>query len=86
METQVNLFRVLPRRVLQQHDLLRKNLRLILVVVHFADHKNRIAGLEEFFEPVEVFVEAKDLDEATSLAARIPSAKKGTVEVRPLAE
>ncbi|HEX5835046.1 MAG TPA: YciI family protein [Pyrinomonadaceae bacterium] len=31
-------------------------------------------------------VEAKDLDEATSIAARIPSARTGTVEVRPLAE
>ena len=31
-------------------------------------------------------VEAKDLDEATEIAARIPSARTGTVEVRPLAE
>lgn len=31
-------------------------------------------------------IEAKDLDEATSIAARIPSAKTGTVEVRPLME
>ena len=31
-------------------------------------------------------VEAKDLDEATALAARIPSARFGTVEVRPLVE
>ena len=31
-------------------------------------------------------IEAKDLDEATSIAARIPSAKTGTIEVRPLAE
>ena len=31
-------------------------------------------------------VEAKDLDEATSIAARIPSAKFGTIEVRPLVE
>ncbi len=31
-------------------------------------------------------VEAKDLDEAISLAARLPSARMGTIEVRPLAE
>lgn len=31
-------------------------------------------------------IEAKDLDEATRIAARIPSAKYGTVEVRPLVE
>ena len=31
-------------------------------------------------------IEAKDLDEATSIAARIPSARTGTVEVRPLME
>jgi hypothetical protein len=30
-------------------------------------------------------VEAKDLDEAISLAARLPSARMGTIEVRPLA-
>jgi len=29
-------------------------------------------------------VEAKDLDEALGLAARIPSARFGTIEVRPL--
>ena len=31
-------------------------------------------------------IEAKDLDEATAIAARIPSAKTGTIEVRPLVE
>jgi len=31
-------------------------------------------------------IEAQDLDEATSIAARIPSAKTGTVEIRPLVE
>ena len=29
-------------------------------------------------------VEAKDLDEAITLAARLPSARMGTIEVRPL--
>ena len=31
-------------------------------------------------------IEAKDLDEATSIAARIPSARTGSIEVRPLVE
>jgi hypothetical protein len=31
-------------------------------------------------------VDAKDLDEALSIASRIPGAKKGTVEVRPVLE
>ena len=31
-------------------------------------------------------VEAKNLDEATSIAARIPSARTGSIEVRPLVE
>ena len=31
-------------------------------------------------------IEAQNLDEATSIAARIPSAKDGTIEVRPLVE
>ncbi len=31
-------------------------------------------------------IEAKDLDEALGIAARIPSAREGTIEVRPLVE
>jgi hypothetical protein len=31
-------------------------------------------------------IEARDLDEATSIAAKIPSARTGTIEVRPLVE
>ena len=31
-------------------------------------------------------IEAENLDEATKIAARIPSAKTGTIEIRPLAE
>jgi hypothetical protein len=31
-------------------------------------------------------IEAKDLDEATSIAARIPCARRGSIEVRPLVE
>lgn len=31
-------------------------------------------------------IDAKDLDEAIAIASRIPSAKKGTVEIRPIFE
>ena len=31
-------------------------------------------------------IEAENLDEATSIAGRIPSARTGTIEVRPLVE
>ncbi len=31
-------------------------------------------------------IEAKDLDEATRIAARVPSARYGTIEVRPVVE
>lgn len=31
-------------------------------------------------------IEAKDLDEAMGIAARIPGARKGTVEIRPVIE
>ena len=31
-------------------------------------------------------IEAKDLDEAISIASRIPGARKGTVEIRPVME
>jgi hypothetical protein len=31
-------------------------------------------------------IQAKDLDEATAIAARIPSARFGTIEIRPLVE
>ena len=44
----------------------------------FAETHEQLAG---YF-----LVEAKDLDEATGIAARIPSARTGTVEVRPLVE
>jgi hypothetical protein len=31
-------------------------------------------------------IEARDLDEAIGIAARIPGARKGTVEVRPVVD
>src|SRR5882672_6617033 len=42
----------------------------------FAETKEQLAG---YF-----LVEAKDLDEAISIAARIPGAKFGSIEIRPV--
>jgi hypothetical protein len=42
----------------------------------FAETHEQLGG---FF-----LVEARDLDEAITIAGRIPSAKKGTVEIRPV--
>jgi len=44
----------------------------------FAETREQLGG---FF-----LVEAKDLDEAISIAGRIPGARKGTVEIRPVVE
>jgi hypothetical protein len=44
----------------------------------FAETKEQLGG---FF-----FIEAKDLDEALQVAARIPGGRIGTVEVRPIWE
>jgi len=44
----------------------------------FAETHEQLGG---FF-----LIEAENLDEATSIAAHIPSAKTGTIEVRPLVE
>ena len=42
----------------------------------FAETREQLGGY--------YIVEAKDLDEATAIAARVPSAKMGSVEVRPI--
>ncbi|HEY4015580.1 MAG TPA: YciI family protein [Polyangiaceae bacterium] len=42
----------------------------------FAETKEQLGGY--------YLVEAKDLDEATAMAARIPGAKSGSIEVRPI--
>jgi len=44
----------------------------------FAETREQLGGY--------YLVDAKDLDEALSIAARIPSARFGTIEVRPLVE
>jgi len=41
----------------------------------FAETREQLAGY--------YLIDAKDLDEALAIAARIPSAKIGTIEVRP---
>jgi hypothetical protein len=43
----------------------------------FAETREQLGGY--------YLVEAKDLDEAIGLAERLPSAKLGTIEIRPLA-
>lgn len=50
-------------------------------VIHdgpFAETREQLGG---YF-----MVEARDLDEAIAIAARIPGARKGTVEIRPVVE
>jgi hypothetical protein len=42
----------------------------------FAETREQLGGY--------YLVEAKDLDEATAIAARIPSARFGCIEVRPV--
>jgi hypothetical protein len=44
----------------------------------FAETREQLGG---YF-----LIEAKDLNEATGIAARIPMASKGTVEIRPVVE
>jgi len=44
----------------------------------FAETREQLGGY--------YIVDAKDLDEATALAARIPSARTGAIEVRPIME
>jgi hypothetical protein len=44
----------------------------------FAETREQLGG---YF-----LIEAQDLDEAISIASRIPSVRKGTVEIRPMVE
>jgi hypothetical protein len=53
-----------------------RNGRVSITDGPFAETKEQLAGF--------YLVEAKDLDEATALAARIPPARVGCVEVRPI--
>ena len=42
----------------------------------FAETREQLGGY--------YLIEAKDLDEATKIAARIPSARTGSIEIRPI--
>jgi hypothetical protein len=44
----------------------------------FAETREQLGGY--------YLIEAKNLDEAIGIAARIPSSKRGTIEVRPLVQ
>jgi hypothetical protein len=44
----------------------------------FAETKEQLGGF--------ILVEARDLDEAVELASKIPMAKHGSIEVRPVME
>jgi hypothetical protein len=44
----------------------------------FAETREQLGGF--------YLIDAKDLDEAIGIAARVPPAKKGTVEIRPVPE
>ena len=55
-----------------------RNGKRLLTDGPFAETREQLGGY--------YLVEAKDLDEALALAAGIPSARFGTVEVRPLVE
>jgi hypothetical protein len=53
-----------------------RNGKVTLVDGPFAETKEQLAGF--------YLVEARDLDEAISLASRIPPAQVGSIEVRPI--
>ena len=55
-----------------------RNGQLLLTDGPFAETKEQLAGF--------YLIEAKDLDEAIALAADIPPARAGSVEVRPIRE
>ena len=53
-----------------------KNGKTVTTDGPFAETKEQLGGY--------VIVEAKDLDEAVGIAARVPSARFGSIEVRPI--
>ena len=55
-----------------------RNGKRLLTDGPFAETREQLGGY--------YLVDAKDLDEALAIAARIPSARLGTIEVRPLVE
>jgi len=55
-----------------------RNGRSLITDGPFAETREQLGG---FF-----LIDAKDLDDALRIASRIPAARKGTIEVRPLRE
>jgi len=55
-----------------------KNAKTVSTDGPFAETREQLGGY--------YIVDAKNLDEATEIAARIPSARMGSIEVRPIAE
>ncbi len=53
-----------------------RNGKTVITDGPFAETREQLGGY--------YLVEAKNLDEATAIAARIPSAKMGSIEVRPI--
>lgn len=55
-----------------------RNGKRMIIDGPFAETREQLGG---YF-----LIEAKDLDQAIGIAGRIPGAKKGTVEIRPIVE
>jgi hypothetical protein len=55
-----------------------RNGKLSIMDGPFAETKEQLGGF--------ILVEARDMDEAVELASKIPMAKHGTIEVRPVME
>jgi hypothetical protein len=64
-------------RFRRQHVQVRGGKRLV-TDGPFAETREQLGG---YF-----MIDAKDLDEAIQIAGRIPGARKGTVEIRPIVE
>ena len=57
---------------------IRDGKRGFLVTDNIAETREQLGGY--------YLIDARDLDEAIAIAARIPAARKGTVEIRPVVE
>src|SRR5271155_3248228 len=66
------------QRVSTARTLRVRNGKLSVIDGPFAETKEQLGGF--------ILVEARDMDEAVELASKIPMAKHGTIEVRPIME
>jgi hypothetical protein len=66
------------QRVASAKTLRVRNGRLSVMDGPFAETKEQLGGF--------ILVEAQDMDEAVELASKIPMAKHGSIEVRPVME